>query len=640
MRPAPTALLAALLFVAITAPVAAQPAFDYSRPFVATSQLGFRPGSPKTVTLRAGAAALPDTIAFFIQPVGNRLTRVAPPPEAWNTPGNVFRYPIDISEGAYAQPLENFMSWTPQPAYRGVLRREASRWGDVWQADFTGFRQPGVYQIETEYGFTAPFAIEDNPYERLERSYLEFMYAQRSGMEIPGVRPVENADDGVLDSDETIALPVGGGWNDAGDHRKWMFLTLGNLTALAEIAAHGHPAFHERALAEADWGNRFFFGMVTDSGRVYEDVGAGRNRSGDYAATWWNENHPGVTASGDHTSDNQPFTGNERRIRDQYNPLVQFLFVRHEAALARVLQGAPRSNALVLADKVWRYATRRGHDRRTIFVAEELFAAVELHAAGSPHATPAQIAALVRELAGRQEQAGRGLTGYFKEAADADGYRSIAFSGDPALALCRFLEADLPGMAAERSLAEAALKRYVEGFLMADARSNPYALTPYGVYFAPPFPEAQVFRAAGGGRGVRSFVHLFSTKPIPHGTSSVVASHAYVLARAGALLKRADYSAAAERLIAWLMGHNTAGLCLFSGVGFRHPTPANFAHYRIPDAPLVGFLGRPDDTPYIETSNAIEWSTQEIWDVPFYNLIGAVAYLKAGSGAGVAGGQR
>ena len=45
----------------------------------------------------------------------------------------------------------------------------------------------------------------------------------------------------------------------------------------------------------------------------------------------------------------------------------------------------------------------------------------------------------------------------------------------------------------------------------------------------------------------------------------------------------------------------------------------------IPEAAVVGFLGRADDSPYIETSNAVEWSTQEIWDIPYLYAIGAIA---------------
>jgi hypothetical protein len=42
---------------------------------------------------------------------------------------------------------------------------------------------------------------------------------------------------------------------------------------------------------------------------------------------------------------------------------------------------------------------------------------------------------------------------------------------------------------------------------------------------------------------------------------------------------------------------------------------------------MDGFVGRLDDTPYMETSNAVEWNTQEVWGVPFYHAIGAVTYL-------------
>ena len=75
------------------------------------------------------------------------------------------------------------------------------------------------------------------------------------------------------------------------------------------------------------------------------------------------------------------------------------------------------------------------------------------------------------------------------------------------------------------------------------------------------------------------------------------------------------------------MGHNTEGLCLFTGVGFHHPVVGSFRNYKIPEAVAVGFIGRPDDTPYLETSNAVEWSTQEIWHVPYFYAVGAIANL-------------
>ena len=141
--------------------------------------------------------------------------------------------------------------------YRGTLKKIVTRWGTFWQGDFTPFGQPGLYQIETESGFTTPFAIESNPYSRLIRSYLNYLRCQRSGIETPGIRPLENADDGVLDTDGTH-VPAAGGWNDAGDFRKWISQTSSHIEALALIAQHANGAYRTDALDEISWGNKFF----------------------------------------------------------------------------------------------------------------------------------------------------------------------------------------------------------------------------------------------------------------------------------------------------------------------------------------------------------------------------------------------
>ena len=607
----------------------AQPKLAYDRPFVCTSQLGFRLESDKTVTLYGGeqADSLPAEIPFFIQPIGNRQQRDRPAPAAWNVPGNVFRYPIDIAEGGYAAGSDprNFAGGA---RYTGTLRRIDTRWGPCWRGDFSDFRLAGFYQIETEYGFTVPFVVEPYPYERLERGYLEYLYSQRSGVEIPGVRPAENADDARLYTDESVYLPVAGGWNDAGDHRKWLFLTLPNIEALAQIATTGHPAFRERALAELRWGNAYFHHMINDEGRVYEDVGGGRHRGRDDLSDWWNENHPGVTAAGDHGVDDIPLNGNERHVRSTYNPLVQLQFVRYQALAARVMPAPSRSNCLVLAHKAWRYHRAHPHDGRTLFLAEELLAGLELYAAGAPEVDLPYLAELAQAVRARQETRPATLSGYFLEADAADGYRSIAFSAEPALALLRLAELDPPGLQVEAALAREAVRRYVEDFLLADAAGNPYGLTPYGIYINPPFPEAQAFRPAGLDRGVRTFIHLFSERPMPHGVGAVHLAHAYLMARAAQALDKPAWRIAAERILQWSTGHNPAGLSLHTSVGFRHVIPANFVNYRIPEATVVGFLGYPDDRPYVETSHAIEWSTQEVWDVPFFYTIGLISYLR------------
>lgn len=41
----------------------------------------------------------------------------------------------------------------------------------------------------------------------------------------------------------------------------------------------------------------------------------------------------------------------------------------------------------------------------------------------------------------------------------------------------------------------------------------------------------------------------------------------------------------------------------------------------------IGFISRPNDTPYLEESFAIEWNTLKHWDVPYAHAINVIAWL-------------
>ncbi len=606
-----------------------QPLYDYSKPFIATSQLGFRVESPKEVTFYGGInfKKLPKEIPFYITKVGYRLPRNTEVPKLWKIANNVFRWPFNENLGLYSEVVRD--SKYGDYLYKGVLKKTTTNWGTIWRADFSDFKLSGTFQIENEYGFTVPFQVNDAVYERLERGYLEFLNCQRSGVEIPGIRPVENADDGSLFNDSNYFMPVAGGWNDAGDFRKWLFLTLPNLDALGQIVEFGHHEFKNKAIEEMLWGNNYFMQMIRDDGRVYSDVGGGKNRLENMDEQWWNENHPGVTAAGDLNSDNIPLNGIGRHIRPEYNPLVQFQFVRHLAKASTILEAPYKNNCLVLADRAWKYGEKTGHDNRTLFIAQELAAAVELYKAGSPNIKLSRISEIGELLLSRQEMNTSGLSGYFMEANKKDGFRSIAFNSEPALALLLLVEANIHGTEIVVEKAKNSITEYVENFLLKDAKSsNPFDLPPYGIYVNPPFANDQKFRKVNNERFVRTFIHVFSENPMPHGCNQVFLEHGYLMARAGKLFGKREWQNSAEKILNWTMGHNPFGLCLFTGVGFKHPVPGNFVNYYIPYSPVVGFLGTPNDLPYLETQNLVEWSTQEIWDVPFYYAIGIISYLK------------
>ena len=597
------------------------------------SHLGYLPTSPKTLTLIPGAetGALPDSIPYFLRQNCLRMPRNTPPVQGFSAR---FPAPYDLLRG------ELLRDHGTPPLYQGELRKVSSRWGTFWQADFSDFQTPGSYQVETDWQISPPFAIREHVYDRIIAGYLDFLRSQRCGCAVFGVHEACHLDDGVLDSDGS-ALPAAGGWHDAGDFRKWMAFTLYHVEALLNLYENVGEDFERGGLSrnalldEVSWGNRYFHRMINAHGQVYEDVAGGSAPPGtkfSYESDWWFENHPGcfADASDNRWTDNVPNSGDERKVRTTFNPLVQWAFVHVQARAARHLPPPQAEKCLSLARQAAAFARRRGHDRRTLFVSAELRGNLELLAAGD-HANEvhAAIAFTARELLRRQETTADGLAGYFLEANASDAFRSIAFSADPALTLLRLWE--LRSLLQDDSLAndaQRAVTAYVEKYLLADSPSNPFALTPYGVYLDPPHRDRQFFRDAGGGRGLRTFIHPFNAQGIVHGTSSVLMSHAHLLARAAAHFGRPAWRAPAERLLHWCLGHNVLNRSLFSGIGYRQPVGYSFRIPQLPAAMVVGFIGRPDDSPYLEESNAIEWNTLEYWSIPYLHAAQAAGWLR------------
>lgn len=594
------------------------------------SHLGYLPDSPKILTLLPeDARDLPDRIPFYLRQNCLRMPRDVKAEDGFSSrfpaPYNLLRGRLTLDSGA-------------QPLYQGELHRVASRWGTLWQADFSSYRTTGSYQIETDWQISPPFAIREGVYDRIIAGYLAFLRAQRCGCAVFGVHDACHLDDGILDSDGS-PLPAVGGWHDAGDFRKWLVFTLLHIDALLTLHERLGPDLERGGippdvlLDEVSWGNFFFHRMIDPRGQVYEDVAGGSSPPGSaftYEWDWWFENHPGCygDASDNRWTDNIPRSGDERRIRTAYNPLVQWTFVHVQARASRYLPSPQADTCLLLARRAAAFGHSHSHDNRTLFLAAELRANLELLAAGD---TSIKLAALVesaRELMHRQAVLPEVLSGYFTEADASDGFRSIAFAADPALTLLRWWE--LRALLPDRLVAEQARQsviNYIENYLLADSTSNPFSLTPYGVYFDMPHPDRQLFRDAGSRRGVRTFMHPFNTQGIVHGTSSVLMSHAHLLARAAALLSQPAWRTPAERLLHWCLGHNVLNRSLFSGIGYRQPFGYSFRIPQIPEAMMVGFIGTPDDSPYLEESAAIEWNTLEYWSIPYLHAAQAACWL-------------
>jgi hypothetical protein len=595
------------------------------------SHLGYLPESPKLLTLLPddNVGKLPDLIPFYLRQNCLRMPRDVRPEEGFSAR---FPAPYDLLRGKLIPGSGT------QALYQGELKKISSRWGPMWQADFGQFQTPGSYQIETDWQISPPFAIRDRVYDRIIAGYLNFLRSQRCGCPVFGVHQTCHLDDGILDTDGS-PLPVAGGWHDAGDFRKWLAFTLYHIDALLTLRERVGDDLERGGLAqdslfeEVSWGNSYFHRMIKADGQVYEDVAGGSAAavsSFSYEKDWWFENHPGcfADASDNRWTDNKPNSGDERKIRTTYNPLVQWAFVHVQSRASRHLPSPESHRCLQLAQQAAAFARRRGYDNRTLFLSAELRGNLELLAAGDTSIDRDALIASARELMQRQAKTPQGLSGYFMEANASDGFRSIAFAADPALTLLRLWELrSMLGNAPIIEEAKQAVFNFIENYLLADCGSNPFSITPYGVYFDPQHRDRQLFRDAGNGRGVRTFMHPFNQQGIVHGTSSVLMSHAHLLARAAALFDQPAWRAPAERLLHWCLGHNPLNRSLFSGIGYRQPIGYSFRIPQLPEAMVVGFIGRPDDSPYLEESTAIEWSTLEYWGIPYLHAAQAACWL-------------
>jgi hypothetical protein len=496
-------------------------------------------------------------------------------------------------------------------------RRVTSRWGDYFIGELSRDYPSGLYSLETQRGLSLPFEIHRDIYARLVGDYLEYTYAQRSGQETPGYSSPVFLDDARRDDDGGQALGVGG-WYDAGDHRQWTSTTALHLGALAEVALSGPSAWRRRAEEEVNWGRDYFLHLVDDEGRVPDNVGSGALPPGYDLTTWWFENHAGTAcdSSGSLPTDDVPSTGDERTMMMLRNPHAENVLIRELAASVGVGPPVQAARSRIVAERVWRRSQSLPTPERTLFLASRLRAATALSRLPAPVVNAQEVAVLAEAVLARQyrnAEEGQGLSGYFLEERGEDAYRSIPYSCEPAMALLdatELLAGDL------RDRAVRGLEEYIDRYLLADAQSNPFGLPPYGVYVAKPHSDRQLYRDAGGGRGVRTFMAPWNRDLIVHGNSAVTMHQCYLLARAGVSLGRPAWIAAAERILQWATGANPDCVSLFMGVGYRHLVPSSPFRTGMPGAVLNGHIGREDDSPYLETSNAVNWNTQEVYGVP------------------------
>ena len=181
-----------------------------------------------------------------------------------------------------------------------------------WEGDFSAFRQPGRYVVETIVDgaacYSPPFEIADNlVVSKTSELAYRFFYYQRCGTAVPGFHAACHLDD--AQTQDGGQRDLAGGWHDAGDYNKYNGYTPESVYALALAYDRRSDLFDRfdrngngRAdiLDEAAWGAAFLRKCLNPE--TLELVNAISSGYG-----YW--------GTPDSETDNKPGTGDERPIR-------------------------------------------------------------------------------------------------------------------------------------------------------------------------------------------------------------------------------------------------------------------------------------------------------------------------------------
>jgi hypothetical protein len=500
--------------------------------------------------------------------------------------------------------------------------------GEFQVMDFSEVRQSGSYFLEAGEARTRAFRIDANVWRQTIWKALNFLYAERCGMAIPGVHGVCHRDWTVVHGDQRIV--INGGWHDAGDLTQGLGNTgeiVYGLFSLAErLHARGEDAeLYERVVEEGRWGLDWI--LKTSFGDGYRNQGSVNSR--------WTD---GIIGNSD------DITATARN-----NPMGNFTASAAEAIAARVLKESdPRLAAycVKMAQEDWRFA-RDGMSSTNSTSSKELWrgtfdsdnvehetAAVGVLASADLwQITGNQLYAdTAVELAGTilasQEQKRPNwdvpLVGFFYTGPGKDRILHYCHRGReqaPILALTRLCDAfpNHPDWMKWYS----AVVLYSQYQKAVAKYTQPYGIMPASIYQADEYqtvPEArqESFRnqvLAGIPLGAGRYLRLFPVWMNYRGHFGSILPQAQALMYAAHLRGDLECVTLAQHQVEWIIGRNPFSQSTMYGEGYDFPPlyapfPGNIA-----GALPVGLQTRGDrDIPYWPVQST--WTYKEVWVHP------------------------
>lgn len=511
------------------------------------------------------------------------------------------------------------------------IEKLSSYIGNFQVMDFTEIRKPGNYIIKAGKVITRPFSIGPDVYERTVWKALNFFYAERCGMEIPGVHGNEHQDWICVHGDKRMV--INGGWHDAGDLSQSFEgteeITYALLTMAEKLRGrNNNPALYKRILEEVKWGLDWV--LKTRFGDGYRDAGSINSRRTDNIIG----NDDDVIATA------------------QNSPMANFEATSVEAIGYRVFKDIDpgyAANALKIATADWQFAAeglpsvkpskdlwRGNFDSNN--VEDELPSQAILSSIAMWKATGdkkyAEMAIKLAPFIINAQQRKRPdwdtpLTGFFYTSTAKDRILHYCHRGReqaPTMALTALCEVfpDNPDWMKWYSC----VTLYSEYLKTISKYTAPFNMIPASVYVDTEYmnvPESrkesfrkQVINGVPLGRG--HYLRLFPVWMDYRGNSGTILPQAQALASAAHL--RGDLASAqlAEHQLEWVIGRNPFSESMMYGEGYDFTPLYTPSSGDIVGALPVGIetMGE-NDAPYWPVQSM--WTYKEIWGHPVTNWI-------------------
>jgi hypothetical protein len=501
--------------------------------------------------------------------------------------------------------------------------------GSFQVMDFSEVQRPGTYVLQAGAAHTHPFRIDSDVWSETVWKALNFFYAERCGMAIPGVHGVCHRDWLATHGDRKIV--INGGWHDAGDLSQGIGNTGEIVYALFSLAERLHargedPELYERVLEEGQWGLDWI--LKTSFGDGYRVAGSISSRHTNGIIGDFDD----VTSA---TLSNTPMTNS--------------VAAAAEAIAARVLKERdPRLAAycLKMAEADWRFAVA-SLDETSLQASKELFSAsfdsagvvhepvsmtvrasVDLYRATGDRKYADKAAELARIILDSQERRIPDwtvpLTGFFYTSPVKDRILHYCHRGreqEPILALVALCNAlpDHPDWMKWYS-AVALHSQYLKTIA---EYTEPYGVLPASIYkdddyLQVPANRREAFRAQvlnGIPLGTGHYLRLFPVWLDYRGHFGTILPQA--LALAGAAQLRGDLEAArlSERQLEWVAGRNPFAQSTMYGEGYDFAPQYTPSSGDMAGSLPVGIQTRRDsDVPYWPVQAT--WTYKEVWVHP------------------------